>query len=197
MDVTDLLLRRRELMMGKKSQSILPSGYLECEYIEGTSSLSTMSTNVSGISTWLIDVYHPNKTGGNQIVIGRYDSGSNWLVADDGASWGPGANKKIGSCSVRTIIEVEFTSNGLVTTNTATGVSIDRTGSARPQNTIDLFGWNNKYKYTGRMYSAKCIEGGSFDGIPAKRVSDGAFGLYDIANGVFYGGSGYTGVLKT
>jgi len=39
---------------------------------------------------------------------------------------------------------------------------------------------------SGKIYSVKCTSGGSFNGVPAQRISDNKKGLYDTANDVFY-----------
>lgn len=178
--------------------SILPNGYAECEYIECTSNSNSINTGVIGKSSWTIDALRPNKTGGNEILIGRQTTGANWIAASYDKRWYLGLNYTIlGNCEIRTTLSVEFDDKGITATDVNSGTSVRReTGGANTNTYININGYNNNYKYFGRIYYVKCTSGGSFEGIPAKRLSDGCFGLYDIANGVFHGDAGYTGVLK-
>jgi hypothetical protein len=51
---------------------------------------------------------------------------------------------------------------------------------------------NTGYWCYAKLYRCKCVQGNTLirDFIPAMRNSDGAVGLFDIVNNVFYGNSG-------
>ncbi len=66
--------------------------------------------------------------------------------------------------------------------------TVSRTGTNGHTNNPFLFGViNGKNLFSsGKIYSVKCLSGGSLDGVPAQRISDNKNGIYDLANDVFY-----------
>lgn len=71
---------------------------------------------------------------------------------------------------------------------TCNGMTISRTGTRDSSKQVLLFNDDiaKSYQFKGKVYSVKCTSGGSFNGVPAQRISDGKKGIYDLANSVFY-----------
>ena len=182
--------------------SILPTGYTECEWVQPVNPTGSIDTSISQNSTWELDLQCDSTPSGNQIIIARQASGANWAAAGASGKWAISTKASATNVTARSLITVAFSTSGAnftvaLTVNGET-ISFSNTQSSGVVNTdIKLFGFGSNYLYKGKIYGVKCTSGGSFEGIPAKRDSDGVFGIYDIEGGVFYPGTGYTGQVKT
>ena len=180
--------------------SLLPAGYTECDWVQPTNPTGSIDTNIPQISTWELDLQCDSTPSGNQIIIARQASGPNWAAAGSSGKWAISGNASATNVTTRSLITVAFSQNyaNYTVALTVNGATISKTDTQSVTNTdIKLFGYGSNYLYKGKIYGVKCTSGGSFEGIPAKRDSDGVFGIYDIEGGVFYPGTGYTGQIKT
>lgn len=166
--------------------------YIKCNYV-ASSNPTTIVTNIAALnSKWEVDAqYTGSNPSGNLVVICSDDNGGHFFGVTSNGKWGCHNTYELSvAASTRSTIELEFITNGIKMT--IGNETLQRVGSTAHGNYINLLGYNNKYKYTGRIYGIRCISGGSFNGVPAKRISDGVYGIYDTANDVFYSGS-FTG----
>lgn len=182
--------------------SLLPAGYTECDWVQPVNPTGSIDTNISQNSTWELDLKCDSTPSGDQIIIARQSSGPNWAGAVPSGKWAISTKTSATSVTTRSLITVAFSTSGAyftvaLTVNGATISKTDTQSSGFVNTDIKLFGYGSNDLYKGKIYGVKCTSGGSFEGIPAKRDSDGVFGIYDIEGGVFYPGTGYTGQVKT
>ena len=158
-----------------------------------SSSPSTITTDITAVdSQWLIDAqFVGTHTSGNLVLICSDDATGHFFGVCSNGKWGSGATYSLSvDATTRSTINMAFSSAGVEFS--IGNESKTRLGSARHPGNVNLLGYNNNYKFTGRIYGIKCVSGGSFEAVPAQRISDDVFGLYDIENDVFYSGN-YTG----
>lgn len=162
----------------------LPIGYTELEYFAPNNKLTT--NIVAALSKWEIETKMLSLPTENQVLICSNASGGHFGgYISTRQNYGVGDYLTLPSTPTNeTLLEVEFTTNGIKMTYNGTTVS--RSGTNHTQNATLFASDGNAYKYSGVIYSVKCIFGGQFNGIPAKRNIDDHIGLYDLANGVFY-----------
>ena len=181
----------------------LPNGYTRLEYVDNavrgidTGILATDSQDISQSvagSSWEVDVQCNSAPASNEMVVVANEDVGHWFgaVASTGCFGSGGADYCFSSpATTRQQIQVAFFSNKIVLTSG--GVTKTRDYTYRNNYNVCLLRNVNPnvqqyagLQFTGRVYSIKCTSGGSFDAVPAQRTSDGAKGLYDKANDVFY-----------
>lgn len=178
----------------------LPVGYTRLEYIENaTKGIDTgilavdsqdLSQNIAG-TTWELDIKCDSVPSSGQMLICTNEDVGHWVEAQANGKFGAGYDYSVGNVTVRSKIQVAFTSQS---------VSLSYNGETKTRN----YTYHNKknvcllrninyglqqyegFQFTGKVYSIKCTSGGSFDAVPARRESDSKVGLYDKANDVFY-----------
>lgn len=178
----------------------LPVGYTRLEYIENaTKGIDTrilavdsqdLSQNIAG-TTWELDVKCDSVPSSGQMLICTNEDVGHWVEALANGKFGAGNDYSMGNVTVRSKIQVAFTSQS---------VSISYNGETKTRN----YTYHNKrnvcllrninynlqqyegFQFTGKVYSIKCTSGGSFDAVPARRESDSKVGLYDKSNNEFY-----------
>lgn len=181
----------------------LPNGYTRLEYVDNavrgidTGILATdsqdTSQSVAG-SSWEVDVQCNSAPTSNEMIVVANEDVAHWLgaVASTGCFGSGGADYCFSSpATIRQQIQVAFYSNKIVLTSGGDTKTRDYTYKNN-YNVCLLRNVNPKaqqyagLQFTGKVYSIRCTSGGSFDAVPAQRTSDGAKGLYDKANDVFY-----------
>ena len=164
---------------------ILPAGYEQCDYVVPSSSSSIFTTGVTALgSKWELDLQDAVTTSGNQVFICSKDNGGCFAAVNSSGKFALGASNVMTSASTRTTVGIEFIDKGMIMT-IGSG-STQRIGTTSHNQYVSLLGYNGNYLYQGKIYGIKCVSGGSFDAAPARRISDGVYGLYDTANDVFY-----------
>lgn len=180
-------VRRRGLIGG----NILGNkAYIKCNYVT-SSDPTTIITNIAPIgSKWVLDL-EASPTDSNQIFICSYSDGGFFAAINSSGNFALGVNNVLSSATIRSKVLIEFITDGIVMK-----IGNDRTQrvntSRHHGDFVHLLGYNNTFKYTGKIYRIKCVSGASFNAIPARRISDGVYGIYDTANDVFYSGN-FTG----
>lgn len=184
-------------------EALLPSEYTQLEYISNcvkgidTGILATdsedLTTSIEG-SSWELDVrYDSSLPSANQMLVAGNEDIAHWAgYINDAQKFGLSKDYAFSAAAtVRQVITFTFWSNKITTTSN--GQNFSRNYTYHNHRSVCLFNNINAtlqqyagFQYTGRIYSAKCVSGGSFNGIPAERNSDNHFGLYDIENNVFY-----------
>lgn len=169
---------------------VLPSGYSQLEYVSSSNPASIV-TNVSALgSKWELDLQDSVTTSSNQVFICSNSNGGCFAAVNSGGNFALGASNIMTSASTRTTVGIEFIDKGMIMT--IGGNNTQRVGTHAHDQYVSLLGHNNNYVYQGKIYGIKCVSGGSFEGVPAQRISDGVYGIYDVANDVFYSGN-FTG----
>lgn len=176
---------------GSQEQSLLPSGYTQCEYVQ-SSDPNVIVTNISPVgSKWLLDL-QASQDSANQVFICSKDDGGLFASVNNAGNFALGPSNVLSSASTRSSVAIEFITDGTIMT--INGNSTQRTAgyAIHHASAVSLLGYNGNYKYHGRIYRISCVQNGIFDGIPAKRDSDNTYGIYDVKNDVFYTGN-FTG----
>lgn len=159
--------------------------YVKCSYVVPSSSSSIFTTGVTALgSEWELDLQDTVTTSGNQVFICSNSYGGCFAAVNSSGKFALGASNVMTSASTRTTVGIEFINKGMIMT-IGSG-STQRVGSYAHNQYVSLLGYNGNYLYQGKIYGIKCVSGGSFDAVPARRISDGVYGLYDTANAVFY-----------
>ena len=191
----------------------LPSGYTELEYIESTGEqmLNTGVTpgnaliqidfdiqqqNVTTVSSFFIRIGNNLGSPGNGVGIGTHND--RWAMILPGTDWGEFTPVSYDR------IQAIWTIDGNNGTSTLSG------DLSHASTSFDHFGnnltWRNQPVYFGRytspsgainlayakFYGVKIRLDNTlvFDGIPAKRKSDGAMGMYDTVTNTFFENAG-------
>lgn len=164
---------------------VVPEGYTALDYISGIATPITLSESFTG-TTWEFDVVCDSATTANGYILFTGSTGGQHFSACSNGKWGLGATKATNiavTTRVTAVVSVQSTAITLTIGNTTV------TGAA-PGSSKNLFGYGTVF-YPGRVYSVKCISGGNgFNGIPVKRNTDNAKGIYDLTNDVFYATGG-------
>lgn len=185
----------------KAEDFALPAGYTRLQYVENavrgidTGILAVNSQSLTSAipgTEWDIDVKCDNIPSSNQMIICTNEDMGHWVEAMTDGTFGIGnTDYRIGDITTRTTLHVSWKSNGV--TISCNGESRTRAYSYQNVHNVCLFRNINPnqqqhegYQFTGKVYSIRCTNGGSFDGVPARRNSDNKVGLYDIENDVFY-----------
>lgn len=159
--------------------------YIKCSYVVPSSSSAIFTTGVTALgSEWELDLQDTVTTSGNQVFICSNDNGGCFAAVNSSGKFALGASNVMASASTRTTVGIEFIDKGTIMT-IGSG-NTQRIGTVSHNQYVSLLGYNDNYLYKGRIYGIKCVSGGSFDAVPARRISDGVYGLYDTANDVFY-----------
>ena len=159
--------------------------YAQCDYVVPSSSSSIFTTGVTALgSEWQLDLQDAVTTSSNQVFICSNDNGGCFAAVNSSGKFSLGASNVMTSASTRTTVGIEFIDKGMIMTIGSTNTQ--RVGTYSHSQYVSLLGYNGKYLYQGKIYGIKCVSGGSFDAAPARRISDGVYGLYDTANDVFY-----------
>lgn len=186
--------------------SDIPSEYTRLEYVDNIN--NGLLTDVDAVvskspfvgTTWEVDVQMASSSSTNIILCSNGDIG-HWFGSLSDGKYGIGSTAQGFTFSqpvtTRSVFNIEFISLGLkVTCNGTTLTRTNANGYNHWGSTSgiifkvslldELNGPTANVKYTGKVYSIKCTSGGSFNGVPAQRISDGKKGLYDKANNVFH-----------
>ena len=209
LDITELIppenMPSKIRLISGGSTSLLPSGYTQVEYIEGTGTQyidtgfkpaynSRVVADVSGVTTedFIFGARDTaSSTAANQ--FGVYVSSASKLRSD---YFGTNASVTPSDIAARTVIDKNaniVTAYGLTITNTAVS-------SGAVNNSLFLFALNNVGTVTAqasmKLYACKIYDNGTLvrDFIPCTNAN-GEGGLYDIINSVFYENVG-TGVFS-
>lgn len=160
--------------------------YIRLEYIQGIT--TSLDTGISAAnSQWELDLVCDTLPTSAQMFIGTDSYYGHHASANGSGKWGLGSDVETSvDATTRSNIIIGFTSTGISMTIGNQTISRDRANSNHTNN-VYLFGSNNnQFLFMGKIYSARCTSGGSFNGVPAQRISDGKKGIYDLANSVFY-----------
>lgn len=182
MDVTDLLLRRRELMMGGVKSKVLPVDYTSIEYVQCPYTKAFTTDVIAEGTQWDFDIENINSSN-VMFVAYRVNAGC-YAGIQSGKYWLGGGVMSSSSCLGRQNPKVTFMSNKVVLD--VNGETKERGPGGYGNNRVQLFQLDGSYKYNGKVYSVKCNDGALFDGVPAMRISDNANGIYDFVSGNFY-----------
>ena len=167
---------------------VLPDGYAQLDYVQGITRV--ISTNISPVnSQWEFDVVCDSSTTSNEVIICTgFGYGGQFAAACGNGKWGLGTGAGYYTSvnvTTRSTIFITYTSNGI--TMTIGNETVSRTGTNGHTDNPFLFGAKGNGLFSsGKIYSVKCLSGGSFNGVPAQRISDNKNGIYDLANDVFY-----------
>lgn len=181
---------------GSSVEPTLPTGYVECEYVQ-SSDPTIIVTGIAPVgSKWMLDL-EASPTSGNQIFICSKTDGGLFAAVNSGGNFALGANNVLSSAAIRSEVWIEFITDGTImkigsdsTQRVNTSSPVQHHGSY-----VNLLGFKNSYKYVGKIYRIRCTKGGFFNGVPARETSSGDYGIYDLANGTFITGN-FTGVVK-
>ena len=170
------------------SGTVLPSAYTALEYISGAT--NGVRPGIASIgSRWELVLQCVAAPSSSQIIICSDAYPAHFAEALSSGVWGllgEGYNTTI-PVTQKSVITVEFTQKGIIMS--VGGQTVQKTNETRDNyETVCLFQENSttNFTYTGKVFSAKCLQGGNFYGVPCKRNSDNKEGLYDLANNVFY-----------
>lgn len=166
---------------------VLPVGYTQLDYVQGVTRV--ISTNISPVnSQWEFDVVCDSSTTSNEVIICTgVGYGGQFAAACGNGKWGLGTGAGYYTSvnvTTRSTIFITYTSNGI--TMTIGNETVSRTGTHGHTDNPFLFATKDNGYFGGKIYSVKCTSGGSFNGVPAQRISDNKNGIYDLANDVFY-----------
>ena len=175
------------------TQKKFPAGYTKLEYIEATGT-QWINTGVTGHARWEFDIQFTNTT--KRQLMGYYGNGDEyWGVQTDG-KYGLFAGSTIGTAGKRDIVVHDYQLNAATLWAQNQTMGCGGTTSIG-SNQYQLFTIMNAagYQCHAKLWRCRCVQSGSLirDFIPAMRNSDGAIGLLDIVNNVFYGNSGSGG----
>jgi len=181
---------------GSSVEPTLPTGYVECEYVQ-SSDPTIIVTGIAPVgSKWMLDL-EASPTSGNQIFICSKADGGLFASVNSSGNFALGANNVLSSAAIRSEVWIEFITDGTImkigsdsTQRVNTSSPVEHHGSY-----VNLLGFNNDFKYVGKIYRIRCTKGGYFNGVPARETSSGDYGIYDLANGTFITGN-FTGVVK-
>lgn len=195
--MTELMRRRRALMMAKRGGGRLPAGYQEVEWI-GTNTINdylvtNIPTNANGFLRAVFDCTDAR----NQFCFGNA-MGSNYKgfnVYKDGPKFRllPSA-KEI--CPTANVLNLSVVLNNGTATGTANGEQLSLSYNVGDSNPYSIFRCNayltnpqyGKYKLVELSFE---IDGGEkYNFIPCYRKNDGEIGVFDTENSVFYTNAG-------
>jgi hypothetical protein len=172
----------------------VPAGYTELEYIEATGT-QFINTGVTGNARWEFDIQFTS-TATRQLMGYGGDGGEYWGVQPNGQYGVSVGNYISGAYALKRDTVVHDFSGGtnggntLWVQNKSCGVGADNVASKQYQ--LFCIASITDYCCHAKLWRCKCIQNNSLvrDFVPVKRNSDGAIGLIDVVNNVFYGNSG-------
>ena len=190
---------------------MLPSGYLQVEYIAGTgtqyinSNYAPKSDNVVYETAWMETTLNSGTTlfgcQGPSSAMNRF-SGTHYKPSTTemySATGTTDALCRLGGITANTVNTQTTTINNGSITRVQNGVSSTASygGTIKTSYNIYLFANNitgtaSQIMKNTRLYYWRMTDNGVLvrDMIPAERVSDGAVGMYDRVEGVFYANAG-------
>lgn len=173
----------------------VPAGYTELEYIEATGT-QFINTGVTGNARWEFDIEF--KTGINhRQLMGYYSSGQEY--------WGVQVHGGYGVHEDQTLVGVaagkrdavvhsygENNDYSIWVQNKSVGISSAINVSSYQYQIFCIMNMPDSFGCHAKLWRCKCIQNNSLirDFVPAIRNSDGAIGLIDVVNNVFYGNAG-------
>ena len=187
-----------ELISGSAANSKLPLGYTQYDYIEGDGT-DGLVTQVTGPCIWSMN-FQSTDSGAKQF-LGCSSTWRNYALRTSSNYWGYstdsgyyisglGTNPKLHVVVTFLARTFMFYANGSVIYKTATS---DVSYSA-PWCILKLSSLPEAVRMAAKLWSADCWQGGNlvFHGIPCKRNSDNAAGLYDTVSETFITANGFT-----
>ena len=170
------------------------SGYTQLDYIEATGT-QWINTGVTGNARWELDIKF--KTGiSHRQLMGYGGNGQEYWgvqvhggygVHEDGTLVGVAAGTR------DTVIHSygENSNYSIWVQNKSVNVSSSIDVSSHEYQLFCIMS-NTSFGCHAKLYRCRCVQNGSLirDFVPARRNSDGAIGLLDVVNNVFYGNSG-------
>jgi hypothetical protein len=187
------------------STNILPDGYTQLEYLEGTGTQYintnfTPNQNTRVVCTAIFKV----ETTTNFMFGARTSSSSNNFsfvgsISSGSYSTQYGAEAKSFSTAYNTsdIFSVDKNKNTttLIFNNGSTAITTNTSANFTTPGSMFLFACNENgtVKYgRSRIYSCKIYDNGVLirDFVPCSRNSDGLYGMYDVVNNQFYSNAG-------
>ena len=179
---------------GSSVEPTLPAGYVECEYVQ-SSNPTTIVTNTAPVGTkWMLDL-EASPTSGNQIFVCSNANGGLFAAVNSSGNFALGVDNVLSSAAIRSEVWIEFTTDSTIMKIGSDSTQRVFSPGSHHDNYVSLLGYNNNYKYVGKIYRIRCTEGGFFNGVPARQLSTGNYGIYDLVNNVFFTGE-FTGVVK-
>ena len=170
-------------------KATVPAGYTQLEYIEATGT-QYINTGVKGNARWEFDIEFTDTS--TRQLMGYGGGGQEYWGVQPGGHYGvinevSLPNTKAGTRD--TVIhdfekKIIWTQNQQVTAGTGNDVSAKE---------YRLFGITTAgYNCKAKLYSCRCLQSNAIirEFVPAQRNSDGAIGLMDIQNKVFYANAG-------
>ena len=165
----------------------VPAGYTQLEYIEATGT-QYIRTGVVGVAKWEFDIQFTNTT--QRQLMGYGGNGSEYWGSQTNGMYGLAtwSYMNVASGGRDTIVHDYTGSDSLWVKNTTLGMGHTDVASKEYQ----IFAIDGGYLCHAKLWRCKCIQNGSLvrDFVPAMRNSDGAIGLMDVVNNVFYGNAG-------
>jgi hypothetical protein len=191
------------ILLGEGTPSGLPEGYQRVEYIE-SSGTQHINLGITGDSTLTMKgrIKTPSDLSTFRCIAGCTNNAAVrcFLAAQSGTTWSFGANnyQNVGAISANTDydLDLNFGSAAYFKAN-GQRISAISNSSYSSGSSVRLFargtqsgGVDNISTY--RLYYWKIWKNGIIvrSLVPCYRKSDGAAGVYDMANGVFYGNAG-------
>ena len=166
-----------------------PAGYTRLNYIEATGT-QWINTGVTGHARWEFDMQFTNTT--KRQLMGYWGNGDEYWGCQTDGKYGLFAGSTIGKAGNRDLIVHNYLSGAA--TLWAQNVSMSVGGNTSIPNQYQLFTimGTTDYSCHAKMWECKCIQNKVLvrHFLPAQRNSDGAIGLLDVVNNVFYGNSG-------
>lgn len=182
--------------------SDIPVAYTRLQYVENavrgidTGIKATTSTDYTGTavlgSVWEVDMQAAIANDAQYVIATNENVGHYFCVFNNGKCGVGGTGGNFSEpATTRLSYQVSFYSTKIEISNGSQTVSKNYT-TQNARNVCILENINageSQYAgvhFVGKVFSIKCVSGGSFDAVPAKRNSDNRVGLYDKANNVFY-----------
>ena len=186
-------------------KKVVPEGYIELEYIE-TTGTQYINTGVYGYTSgdyvrgqcWEFDMEWIHN-GTRQLMGYGPNGGEYWGLQPNGTLGMGTDNYNLALKEGRDTIVHDY-SGGTAGGNTLWAHNTSRAVGANLLTTQQYVLFNlppHSFYCYAKLYRCKCIQGTTLirDFVPVKRCSDGAIGLIDLVNNVFYGNNG-TGTFK-
>ena len=189
MTIQDLLLRRRAIAKQSGGGGILPSGYIQLEYIQGTGDKQLDLFAVQNGDTFLIDVIDENiPYSANKLLFGMSSSNGYYVaIMRDTNAWRLSTSSLTNALpSERNVLSISLSGNKLHLESK--GESLSSGNLAISGKSWQLFGVDNNFYIQSKVYGLKMYRNNELymDFIPCKRKNDDAIGFYDIVNDTFY-----------
>lgn len=171
------------------TKKVLPAGYIRLEYIQATGT-QYINTGVTGHARWEFDIQFTNTT--KRQLMGYYGNGDEYWGVQTNGRYGV-TSGNVGYAGKRHTIVHNYMSGAatLQVQNDTIGVGGNTSLGSNQYQLFSIMGASG-YQCHAKLWRCRCVQSGSLirDFIPAMRNSDGAIGLFDIVNNVFYGNAG-------